>query len=256
MQFFKAVLSVFAFLLLTACGSQKDVVYFQGLDDFPENAFDETSYVLRIIPNDNLFITVSALNPQVAEAFNTINMNRGSISTNSMEWQGYLVDEEGNINFPVLGKVHLSGLTKLEAIALLQEQISKYIENPVVNIRYLNYKISVLGEVNRPGRYPVNDEKISVVQAIALAGDLTIYGERREVWICRAENGKKQFHKVDLTSPELFYSPYYYLQQNDIVYVIPNKTKAGSSTYNQNLPFVVSLISVTITAIALFFRLK
>jgi polysaccharide export outer membrane protein len=254
-RFLLTILLALAFVFLTACGSKKSIVYFQGLDFFQEEGVsDKASYEIRIIPNDNLFITVSSLNPQIAAPFNTINMERGSITANSMEWQGYLVDEEGNINFPVLGIVHLGGLTKPQAIALLQEQISTLIDNPVVNIRYLNYKISVLGEVNRPGRYPINDEKVSVLQAIALAGDLTIYGERRNVWICRAENGNKQFHKIDLTSPELFYSPYYYLQQNDIIYVSPNKTRAGSSTYNQNLPLVVSLISVMITAVALFTR--
>ncbi|GHT07394.1 sugar transporter [Bacteroidia bacterium] len=244
-------------LLLSGCGSKKDIVYFQGLEELDEEIYsDKTNYTTRILPNDNLFITVSALNPQVAEPYNVINMSRGNITTTSMEWQGYLVDENGDINFPILGKVHIGGLSKAEAIELLQKRISEDIEDPIVNIRYLNYKISVLGEVNRPGSFPISDEKVSILRAIALAGDLTIYGERRNVWVCRVENGKKQYYKIDLTSPEVFYSPCFYLQQNDIVYVIPNKTKAGSSTYNQNLPLLVSLISVVITAAALFIRYK
>ena len=142
----------------------------------------------------------------------------------------------------------------MEAADLLQKEVSAYVENAIVNIRFLNYKISVLGEVNRPGIYSVTDEKISIPEAVALAGDLTIYGERRNVQLIRVENGKKQFYSIDLTSPSLFFSPLYYLQQNDILYISPNGTRAGSSTYNQNLPLFVSLISVTITAIALFVR--
>jgi polysaccharide export outer membrane protein len=245
---------VFFFFLFSSCGSKKDIVYFRNTDNFPSNIEDKAFYEVRIAPNDNLLITVSALNPQAADPFNTINMNRGSIATNGLEWQGYLVDENGDINFPILGKVHLGGLTKLQAIDLLQEQISKQIDNPVVNVRYLNYKITILGEVNKPGTYTIYDEKVSILQALSIAGDLTIYGERHNIQICRVENGKKQFSWVDLTSPEIFYSPDYYLQQNDIVYVSPNGTKAGSSTYNQNLPLLVSTISVVITAVALFLR--
>jgi polysaccharide export outer membrane protein len=251
----RLLLAVFVFLLFTGCGSKKDIVYFQGIDKYSTNTADSASYTIRIVPNDNLLILVSALNPQAAEPFNTINFTKGG-STGNIEWQGYLVDEQGNINFPVLGNIHLGGLTKTEAVNLLQEQISKYIDNPVVNIRYLNYKISILGEVNRPGIFSISDEKVSILEAIALAGDLTIHGERRTVRICRVENGEKKFYKIDLTSPSLFYSPYYYLQQNDIVYVIPNASKAGSSTYNQNLPLLLSVISVTLTAIALFVRFK
>ena len=218
------------------------------------NNINNTEFKTVIMPNDNLYITVSAVNPEAVEVFNSNLMSRGSLTTTTLDVMGYLVDPKGNINFPLVGEVHVGGLTKKDAVLLLQRSISKFVTDPIVNIRFLNYKINVLGEVNRPGVYTVTDEKISIVQAIALAGDLTIYGERRNVQLIRMENGEKRFYFIDLTAPDLFFSPYYYLIQNDILYIPPNGTKAGSSTYNANLPLFVSLISITITAIALFRR--
>lgn len=230
---------------ITSCGSKKDILYFQDIESFPLNVTDKTKYQLHIVPNDNLLITVSALNPVAAEPFNTIS-STNSYSTN-LEWRGYLVDERGEINFPVIGKVSVGGLTKAEAEKLLSDKISHYINNPVVNIRYMNYKISILGEVNKPGTYTINDEKISLPEALSLAGDLTIYGQRQNVQIYRMENGEKKYYTVDLTSPAIFYSPSYYLQQNDLVYVKPNKARAGASAYNQSLPLIFSAISILVT---------
>jgi polysaccharide export outer membrane protein len=248
------------FLIFTAffssCGSKRDIVYFQAWEKIPAELYqqDKANNKIVIMPNDNLFITVSASNLEAVNVFNTINLNRGSLTTSSLDLLGYLVDQKGYINFPLVGKLHVAGLTKTEAVELLQKEVAAYVENVVINIRFLNYKISVLGEVNRPGVYTVTDEKLSIPQAVALAGDLTIYGERRNIQLIRVENGEKQSYLIDLTSPELFFSPLYYLQQNDILYISPNGTRAGSSTYNQNLPLLVSLISITITAIALFVR--
>ncbi len=241
-------------ILFSSCGSPKDVVYFQNVESKYNHIDDSSKYKIRIAPNDNLMIGVTSTNPQAADVFNVIKFDRSYPPTESLAWQGYLVDQKGNINFPIIGTIHLGGLTKSEAIELIKGKVSKYIEDPVINIRFLNYKVSVLGEVNRPGTYTVNDERITLPQAIGLAGDMTIYGKRKNVLICREENGEKQFYRIDMTSPNVFQSPYYYLQQNDIVYVSPNGTKSGSSTYNQNLPLIVSLISVLITAIALFTR--
>jgi polysaccharide export outer membrane protein len=232
-------------LIATSCGSKKDILYFQNIESFPLDTIDSAKYQLRIVPNDNLLITVSAHNPAAAEPFNSINLT-GSF-TSGLEWKGYLVDERGEINFPVIGKITIGGLTKVEAEKLLGDKIAHYIANPVINIRFINYKISILGEVNRPGTYTINDEKISLPEAISLAGDLTIYGQRQNVWIYRMENGEKRYYTVDLTSPSVFYSPYYYLQQNDLVYVEPNKARAGSSTYNQSLPLIFSAISILVT---------
>jgi len=259
-SFYFSVLSLAAFFLFSSCGSKRDIVYFQNADRISESAYNQENidYGTQIMPNDNLFIMVSsAVNPDAVEIFNVSQINRtGSLTPASLDIFGYLVDQRGNINLPLLGEIHVAGMTKMDAIQSLQKEITKYVADAVVNIRFLNYKVSVLGEVNRPGVYTMSDERISIPEAIALAGDLTIYGERHTVQLIRLENGEKKFHYIDLTSPNLFFSPYYYLHQNDILYISPNKTRAGSSTYNQNLPFLVSLISVTITAIALFIRYK
>ena len=246
-------------LLFSSCGSKKDIVYFQNSDRISEDMYyqDNSEFKTIIKPNDNLFITVTAFNSEAVKVFNTNQFNQaGNISANALDMSGYLVDHKGNINVPLVGEIHVAGFTKDDVIQLLKKDISKYVLDTtvVVNIRLLNYKVSVFGEVNRPGVYTVTDEKISIPQAIAMAGDLTIYGERRNVLLTRIEKGETKFIHIDLTSADLFFSPYYYLRQEDVLYISPNGTKAGSSTYNQNLPLLVSLISVTITAVALFLR--
>ena len=247
-----AYASFFALLLLTliatSCTSKKDIIYFQNTEDYAPTATDRSKYVLFIVPNNNLLIRVSALNPTAAAPFNVVGSTVGTIGTGTnMEWSGYLVDEKGEINFPVIGKVALGGLTKDAAERLLEDKISQYISNPTVNIRIMNYRISVLGEVNRPGTYVINDEKVSLPQLLSLAGDLTILGERRNVQIFRMENGEKKSYTVDLTSPEIFYSPYFYLQQNDLVYVRPNGAKVRGAGLTQNLSLLITSVSFLIT---------
>ncbi|MDR1609879.1 MAG: polysaccharide biosynthesis/export family protein [Candidatus Symbiothrix sp.] len=256
-HFYILVFTLFSLILMaTSCGSKKDILYFQDIESFPPNTTDYAKYQLHIVPNDNLLITVSALNPMAAEPFNSISLTNNSYTT-GLEWKGYLVDNKGEINFPVIGKVALGGLTKSEAEKLLEDKISNYLtDKPVVNIRFMNYKISIFGEVNKPGTYTITDERVSLPEMISLAGDLTIYGQRRNVRIYRMENGEKKYYTVDLTNPAVFYSPYYYLQQNDIVYVEPNKARAGASTYNQSLPLVFSAVSILVTVASLVITLN
>ena len=238
---------------LSSCGSSKDIVYFQGVDSKYDSSKDFSKYEIRIDNNDNLLITVSSKNPLAAEVFNIVRLDR-SYNAESLQLQGYLVDESGSVNIPLIGMVRLAGLTKSEAVERLQEKISEYIEDPVVNIRFMNYKVTVLGEVTRPGAFTLKDEKITIIESLGLAGDMTIYGNRHEVLVCRDVAGKKSFYKLDITSPEIFNSPVYYLQQNDVVYVQPNKARIRNSTnYTQNLSIGISAISLLIT-IAIFFR--
>jgi polysaccharide export outer membrane protein len=239
------------FFLLTSCGSKKDVIYFQDVRDIQTITYDSSYYDIRIIPNDNLLITVSALNQVAASDFNTVRLGQSGGSYN-LEWQGYLVDESGDINFPVVGKVHLGGLTKSEAVDLLQQKVSQYINDPIVNIRFMNYKIHIMGEVNRPGTYTITDEKVSIPEALAMAGDMTIYGNRHEVMIYRVENGEKKSYHLDMTSSSVFFSEAYYLQQNDILYVQPNTTKVRSST---NISPYVSLFISSATFILTLYTL-
>lgn len=236
-------------LAAVSCASLKKTTYFQGIDQ-AEFVSKLGEFEARIAPNDNLYITVTSTNPQAVEMFNPVRLD-ANLQTLSV--QGYLVDKDGNINFPVLGQVHLGGMTKTEAVALLREKISTYVVNPIVNIRFLNYKVTVLGEVNRPGTYTINDEKISLLEALGLAGDLTIYGKRDNILVFRNINGENHFERIDMTSAQIFNSPFFYLQQNDIVYVQPNRAKAGTANYNQYLPMGLSVLSLiaTIVSIAL-----
>jgi polysaccharide export outer membrane protein len=244
-----------AVLFLTSCGSSKDIIYFQDADRILEGYYDDLSdYKIKIMPSDNLLITVSALNPQAAEAFNTVNLTRGY--SNNLEMQGFLVDENGDINFPVVGKLHLGGLAKSDAIQLIQNEISKYIDKPVVNIRFMNYKIAVLGEVNRPGTYFIDNERVSIPEALARAGDMTIYGQRHDVLVCRMENGEKKVYHVDITSPSVFLSEVYYLQQNDIIYVQPNNSRAQSSVYNPMISTFISVAGLLVSITTLVINLK
>jgi len=248
------VLSSLFLILLSSCGSLKDVVYFQNADSkyaFPK---DLPKHEIRIFSNDNLFIMVSAKNQQAADEFNILKQE-GTNNVSTLNWRGYLVDESGCINFPLIGKIRLSGLTKSEAITLLQNKISDYIIDPVVNIRFMNYKITVIGEVKNPGVFTIDDEKLTIIQALGLAGDLTIYGNRRKISINREVAGRTQFHRVDITSPEIFNSPVYYLQQNDVVYVEPNKAKAETSSYSQYYSLALSVTSFLFT-LAVFFIKK
>ena len=249
-------LFLFAFILITlsSCGSLKDIAYFQKAETQYIPTDNLSRHEVRIASSDNLMIAVfSSTNQRATDIFNSMKSDR-SVTDNVLKWQGYLVDETGSVNFPLIGKVHLAGLTKSEAVKFLQDKISVYIEDPVVNIRFMNYKVTIMGEVNRPGAYYVDDEKLTIIQALGLSGDLTIYGNRRNILVCREISGQMQFHRVDITSPNIFNSPVFYLQQNDYVYIEPNKAKARNSTYNQNLPIVISVASLLMTAIALFVR--
>jgi len=241
-------------LLTTSCTSKKDIVYFQDIENFAPNAVDRTRSQVRIVPNNNLMIRVSALNPTAAEPFNVVGSRIGDIS--STQWNGYLVTDKGEINFPVIGKVTLGGLTKTEAESLLENKISQYISNPVVNIRIMNYQVSILGEVGKPGTYIINDERVSLPQLIAMAGDLTILGERRNIQIFRMQNGEKKFYTVDLTSPEIFFSPNYYLQQNDLVYVRPNTARVRSAGSNQNLSLIITSVTFFFAVFSFVMRNK
>lgn len=239
-------------LILSSCVSNKKIVYFQGV----EGVIDDSKVLeVKIQPNDNLLILVSSPKVEVSDIFNAVNMGEtGRATQESLALQGYIVDQEGYINFPILGPVKLGGLTKNEAIRVLENKVSEYVVDATVNIRFLNFRVTVLGEVNKPGVYTVTNEVISIPEALGLAGDMTIHGRRNNVLICREVNGKKEFHRIDMTSTDVFRSPNYFLQQNDIVYIQPNKAKSSGAGYNQSLPIWTSIFSTIITIIALVTR--
>ncbi len=251
---FYITFAIVASILCVSCGSSRKTVYFQGIDSADMSA-GASRNEMTIKSGDNLYISVTSTRPEAVEMFNKIGAAfPATLSSATLPLIGYIVDAEGNINFTGIGTIHVGGLTKLQAENLIREKLSIYVSDATVGIRFLNFKITVLGEVVRPGTYPIQDERITLPEALGLAGDMTIYGIRNNVLICREKNGKKEFHRVDMTSSDVFKSDFYYLQQNDIVYVQPNRARTGVSTYNQNLPLGVSALSLLLTIFALFYK--
>ena len=246
--------------LLTACQSYKKVPYFQNVEVVNEVEQQEKLYDAKIMPKDLLTIVVSCTNPELAIPFNlTVASNAGiAVSTSSYVTtqpvlQPYLVDNEGNINFPVLGELKLGGLTKREAEQLIIDKLKPYMkETPIVTVRMVNYKISVIGEVTKPGTFTISNEKVNLLEALAMAGDMTVYGLRDNVKLIREDaNGKQQIVTLDLNKAETILSPYYWLQQNDIVYVTPNKAKARNSDVGNSTSLWFSATSILVSIVSL-----
>ena len=170
----------------------------------------------------------------------------------NLQLQTYLVNYDGNIDFPVLGTIKVEGLTRTDLTSMLKERIKEYANDPIVNIRLANFTVTVLGEVARPGTFTIQDERITLLEALGLANDLTIFGKRKNVLLIREIDGKKKYAKIDLTSINTLNSPIYYLQQNDVIYVEQNRAKIRSSTYNQNNGLLLSAIGTLTTIITVF----
>lgn len=244
--------------LFCSCGSTKNVAYFKNLDrvDLSQSEF---LYDARIMPKDILTITVNTSNPEAAAPFNltvpSAYNQQGSVNWTSQTLQTYLVDNQGFIDYPVLGRIDVGGLTKSACEKMIHDKIKPYLnenENPVVTVRMANYKISVLGEVARPGMFTVSNEKINILEALAQAGDLTIYGVRDKVKLIReSEKGRKEIHTLNLNDANLISSPYYYLQQNDIVYVEPNKVKSQNSSIGSATNLWLSATGIVVSVASL-----
>ncbi|HXS54583.1 MAG TPA: polysaccharide biosynthesis/export family protein [Hanamia sp.] len=246
---FYSVFLVCAIMLLTSCTNTKKVTYFQNVHD---NTFSSVSKEMAhpIQANDILSVTISSLNAEASAAFNlqTSNISRATTVTGSnTESGGYLVNTNGEIDLPMLGAIKAAGLTKDQLKANITNLITsrKLLIDPIVDIRFLNFEVTVIGEVAHPTVITVPSEKISLIKAIGLAGDLTIYGKRDNVLLIREENGQKITRHIDLNSSDFFNSPYYYLQPNDVIYVEPNKTKVAIAGRSQQLlPIIFSALSV------------
>jgi polysaccharide biosynthesis/export protein len=231
------------------------MVYFYNPADtisLRENSINNYSDI-QIQADDILSITVSSINPEATQIFNdqmaTIRQANVSNGTGSVGSgiAGYLVGSNGQIDFPMIGHIAIAGLTTQQAKDTLSNRISKYLKNPIVNIRLQNFKVSVLGEVNHPATFNVPNEKITILEALSQAGDITIYGKRDNVMIIRENNGVRQIARVNLNGDKVFASPYYYLKQNDVVYIEPQKAKTGTSSdaFSRYLTFALPLVSVT-----------
>lgn len=243
-------------LFFTSCQSYKKVPYLQDMSLVNPTEQGVRQVGGRVVPKDLLIITVSCSTPELAAPFNLVNSSLNgetSIKTGIQEAtpvsQQYLVDNQGNINFPMLGEIHIGGLTKTEIESLIIDRLKMYLkETPIVTVRIVNYRISVLGEVNTPGSFVVSNERINLLEALAMAGDLTIYGMRDNVKLIRiGQNNRQEIITLDLNKTETVFSPYYQLQQNDIIYVTPNKTKAKNSDIGTSAGLWVSATSSLIS---------
>lgn len=240
--------------LFSSCASRKDLVYFQ-----PDSTQLNTSFELnspKLQPGDILAISVTADDLRATQPFNQISPynSSGTLQSTNPFIPTYAIDVNGDIDFPKIGKVKLGGKTRTQAMDYLKSEVSRYIINPGISMEIRNFRVTVLGEVKTPGTYSVNNDRITILEALGMAGDLTINGVRNNVMVVREQNGKKEEYRVDLTKRDVLNSPVYYLSQNDVIYVEPNGAKIQSSKYTQNTSIFVSVASVLITVISVLTR--
>jgi polysaccharide export outer membrane protein len=247
--YLKLVLILFLATLSTSCVSSKKINYFQETKDVELND-SITNYEPKVQFGDILNINVSSSEPDAAIPYNIFETQNNGVARPLP----YIVNADGYINFPSIGQFKIAGLTITEVTEELNKKLLPFLKDPIINVRYINFKVSVLGEVRSPGSYPITNERLNILEAIALAGDLTVYGKRDSVTLIREQNGKRTFVNVDLTTKELFNSPYYYLTQNDIIYVEANKTRVNSSAIGPNSYILVSSISILISLAAILLR--
>jgi polysaccharide export outer membrane protein len=237
------------FLFLSSCASSKKINYFQNNDDsISKELLVNFEPPLQI--GDILTINVSAIEQEAAMPFNLFESQN---IANQIPLP-YIIDAEGKINFPVIGKIKAAQLTTKQLTKYLTTALSPFLKKPIVNIRITNFKVTILGDVKNPGSYPVLNERISIIEALGLAGDLTIYGDRENITLIREQNGKRTFKNIDLTNKKLFNSPYFYLSQNDALYIASNKTKVNSSSVGPNTSVILSSVSILTTLIAILVR--
>lgn len=248
-----------AIFMFVSCQSYKKVPYLQDAEVVEGTVQQENLYDAQIMPKDLLTIVVSCTSPELAVPFNLTVASPASMAAGNSQLtvqpvlQPYLVDNEGKINFPVLGELKVGGLTKGQTEQLIVEKLKPYIkETPIVTVRMVNYKISVLGEVARPGTFTISNEKVNLLEALSMAGDMTVWGVRDNVKLIReGAGGKQEIVTLDLNKAETILSPYYWLQQNDIVYVTPNKAKARNSDIGNSTSLWFSATSILVSLASL-----
>lgn len=263
-MFKRIVLILLTAISFTSCKLQDDITYLQNIDELADQ-LEQEDFKTLIEEDDQLRIEVSGEDEDMIGIFNqnfssyqlgrfdeaSINKRQ---STNREVAPLYQVDSKGYIDFPLLGKVKVAGLTVEEINDNLGSQVEEYIKKPTVSVRLENFKVTVLGEVSKPGRYTVPEGKTSLLDALGMAGDATKYGLRENVLLLRKENGQVSRHRVDLTEADFISSSYYYLKQNDVVYVAPNKAYKDSSNYAQQTSVYISAASLIVTVLTLIFK--
>ena len=260
-RFFKPVLLATLALLLSGCASYKDIVYFQDIDERTLKPL-LNEYEATIKKDDRLAIVVSGSDKTVTAPYN-LTLTELTTSAGSSAYGpenatlSYLVDSDGNIEFPILGKIHVEGMTRNELVQYLTREIGKDVKDPIVYVNFKNFKFTVLGEVRAPGTYTIDSEKINVLQALGRAGDLNLTAMREGILLIREVDGVQKHYKIDLKSSDLLESPYFYLQQNDVIYVPPSPTRVAQGTAATGLwSSMLSTISSAISIITLIVALQ
>ncbi|MFL9844935.1 polysaccharide biosynthesis/export family protein [Flavobacterium rhizosphaerae] len=253
----KILLLLTIVIFCSSCVPRKKIAYFQNIAD---TNLQTVEYSAKLQPDDRLLITVNAPYPyqELALPFNVAATQTTATADTGAEMgsatgatapagASYLIDKEGNIDFPVIGKIKLGGLTQVEALSLLNKKIEPYITKPIVDLRIINFKFTILGEVGRPGIYSTNGDKTTLPQALAMAGDLTIFGQRENILVIREKQGVKTYNYIDIRDTEFMNSDYYYITQNDLIVVEPNKYARNQSGAGRNLTIFISSISLLLT---------
>lgn len=255
-------IAITSLIAVSSCSTPKNITYMQGFSNEQVQAVREQRRI-TVQPDDKLSIVVSSKDPALAEVFNlAIAQYRiGSNNDNSQNTSAFTVDPDGNINYPIIGKIHLAGCNRHEASEKIQNELINLnlLKDPVVTIEFLNATVSVIGDVAKPGEYVIDKDNMTILQALSKAGDLNITGLREQVLVVREENGQDRAYRLDLTDTQsLMQSPAFYLQQNDVVYVEPNSTKKRQATANGNTiltpTFWISVVSLLTTITALILK--
>jgi polysaccharide export outer membrane protein len=240
----KTAIFVVFVVLLCSCASRKDMIYYQDVDN-QSNQKGLNSYEIKIQPDDLLLLTVYADDAEAVKSFN-LNMST-ELTSGSSAGSSYLVDANGYIDLPTVGKFKISGLSRSEALQSLEQELSKYIKKPIVSLRISNFKVSVQGEVAAPGSYPIASERVTLIEALSMAGDLTVYGKRNNILVIREVEGVRSYNRIDITKAEFMNSPFYYLSQNDVVYVEPNQNKIDGSAVGPSINLIFSVTGILIS---------
>lgn len=243
-----------AAVLLSGCKSS-NLAYFSDVtsaETVTDGSVPVQKSVLKIEPDDELMINVSSRVPEASAIynlpFNNTAVKADLIQNNvTSQKQTYTVDKQGDINFPILGKIHVGGMTTSELADYLTKRISQDVDDPLVRVELINFNVNVMGEVQQPGQYNFTSERVSVLDALAKAGDMSVFGKRSNVTVWREEDGVVTYHKLNLNDSKIYASPYFYLKQNDVVYVEPSSARAGQADYNQNNSYKVSVISAIVS---------
>lgn len=236
--------------LIASCASKKDIVYFQDSEILNQAEINQ-KFEPIIEANDILHITISSMNENVLAPFLKNKQLQQTNTNTNPGLDGYLVSKEGEITFSVIGKVKVSGLTRGEAEVKLKNILKEYVTDVVVDIRIMNFEITVMGEVKSPGLYTINDERVSLPEALAMAGDLTSDGKRQDITVIREIDGVRKVSNIDITSTEFFSSEFFFLKQNDIVYVEPSTKGVKKSGFIPDVPALLSLFTVVLSSVIL-----